>query len=241
MKSLTKKFEQQLMEHGRVTISYATKASDGYHVPVITGNSKLGAAFRTLSFRPVIDCGNCAGCASSCYDLRHDVTNKACMELRCLTAAIYNTDPERFWREVDASMEMTRLLRLHVGGEFLSQEYFDRMAGLARRHPQVKLLAFTKMYGYVNRWIDEHGDLPANFHVFMSAWPGIELDNPHNLPIAFPVFAKKDIDNDPVLTEFQNMMPKFYWHCNDDCTDCALSDQGCFKLEKGEAVGFNYH
>ena len=241
MKRLTKQFEKELMTSGKATMKYAIKASDGYHVPIITGNSKLGGAFKSLSFRPVIDCGNCAGCAGSCYDLRHDVTNKACMELRCLTAAIYNTDPERFWREVDASMTMTRLLRLHVGGEFLSQDYFDNMARLASKHKHVKLLAFTKMYEYVNHYIDENGSLPENFHVIMSAWPGVVLDNPHNLPISFPVFASEDIEKDAKLLEFQNSMPKFYWHCNDDCTDCALSDQGCFKLGKGESVGFNYH
>lgn len=42
------------------------------HVKISDGNTKLGA-IPSVSLIPVMDCGNCAICSKSCYDLRNDM------------------------------------------------------------------------------------------------------------------------------------------------------------------------
>lgn len=48
---------------------------ENLHVKISEGNSKLGA-IPSVSLIPVMDCGNCAICAKSCYDLRNDLIYK---------------------------------------------------------------------------------------------------------------------------------------------------------------------
>lgn len=240
MTELTEQFKKELREKGRiVSIKYATKY-DGRSVPVMEGNSKTGA-LRSLSMRPILDCGNCSKCIGQCYDLRHDVTNGACLEYRCATAAIYEVDNDRFWKEVEAQATVSCLWRWHIGGDIMSYYYLCKMVKIARECPHCKFLAFTKMFDIVNKYVYDNGELPENLHIIFSAWPGLQMDNPYNLPVAFPIFADKDIEENEEIARFSDSCPKFYWKCNDNCTDCALRDQGCFRLGKGESVGFNYH
>lgn len=240
MKETTARFITELKEQGRANLRFATNY-DGYHVPFPQGNNKLGSVFHTVSFRPILDCGNCSGCNKQCYDLRHDVTNRACMELRCLTAAIYEVDPMRFWTEVDAQAALTRFFRYNIGGDIKDAFWFEMARAVARKNPHTQFLLFTKMYHIVADSIQADGSLPENMHVILSRWPGVEMYNPYSLPTSFPIFSDEDCKANPVLAKFQSESPKFYWHCNDDCTDCVICTSGCFKLSLNESVGFAYH
>lgn len=51
------------------------------HVKISDGNIKLGA-IPSVSLIPVMDCGNCAICAKSCYDLRNDMIYKEVIKTR---------------------------------------------------------------------------------------------------------------------------------------------------------------
>lgn len=51
------------------------------HVKISDGNNKLGA-IPSVSLIPVMDCGNCAICAKSCYDLRNDFIYKEVIKTR---------------------------------------------------------------------------------------------------------------------------------------------------------------
>lgn len=250
MQQTISQFVNALQNNGRVKMQHAVNASDGYHVPFPKGNSKLGTMFSTVSLCPVIDCGNCSKCSGQCYDLRHDVTNKPCMELRCLTTAILEVDPERYWSEVEAQARLSMFFRFHIGGDIKDKDYMKHLRIVAERCPMCNFLLFTKMYDLVNDDITECGPLPDNIFLFFSMWPGVEMNNPYNLPVTFPIFSKEDCDKYPELAEFMARTPKFFWMCNDDCTDCAIcavnptgdnKGQGCFRLGKGDAVGFNYH
>lgn len=75
------------------------KVSD-LHVKISGGNDKLGA-IPSVSLIPVMDCGNCAICAKSCYDLRNDFIYKEVIKTRAINSAIYHEDPERFFNEID--------------------------------------------------------------------------------------------------------------------------------------------
>ena len=244
MKDTYERFCNELREKGAVTLLHATNF-DGAHVPLPNGNTKLGSAVKTLSLMPVIDCGNCSQCASKCYDLRHDVTNKACAELRCLTSAFLTVFPEKFWEEVHDAAKYSRLFRYNIGGDIKDTSYFQNMIRVAVNNSHCEFLAFTKMYDIVNAGIAElegRGEhLPDNLHIIFSCWPGLHISNPHNLPTSFPIFSKKDCEAIPILKEFQEASPRYYWHCGDDCTNCGICKEGCFGLKSGQSVGFAYH
>lgn len=50
-------------------------------------------------------------------------------------------------------------MRIHVGGDFFSQAYFDAWTTVARRRPQVKFYAYTKSLQY---WTERLDIVPAN-------------------------------------------------------------------------------
>ncbi len=52
------------------------------------------------------------------------------------------------------------VLRIHVGGDFKTQAYFDAWVEYARRNPSVLFYAYTKSIPF---WVKRLGELPSNF------------------------------------------------------------------------------
>lgn len=121
------------------------------HVKISDGNNKLGA-IPSVSLIPVMDCGNCAICAKSCYDLRNDFIYKEVIKTRAINSAIYHEDPERFFKEIDdyLNYRYPRAFRFHIGGDIQNKWYLDKMCEIARKHKDTKFLAFTKMFDVCN-------------------------------------------------------------------------------------------
>lgn len=88
------------------------------HVKISDGNTKLGA-IPSVSLIPVMDCGNCAICAKSCYDLRNDMIYKEVIKTRAINSAILHEDPERYFKEIDGYLNYRypRAFRFHIGGD----------------------------------------------------------------------------------------------------------------------------
>lgn len=200
------------------------------------GNSKLGHIIKSVSLPPVLYCGNCKHCKNDCYDLRHDVTQPQCRIYRAANAALYEENRDAYWESIEREVKACRFFRYHIGGDIQDRDYLQHMVDIAYGNPHCEFLVFTKMFNVVNEYMaDTEEDLPNNMHIIFSAWPGLEMPNPHHLPISFPVFAEGDEQ------EFMSTMPSWYWHCGNDCTECALCGQGCWTLKRGEAVGFPLH
>jgi len=53
-----------------------------------------------------------------------------------------------------------RAIRVHMSGDFFSQEYFDTWMELARNNPGVEFWAYTKSLNY---WVARIDTIPANF------------------------------------------------------------------------------
>jgi hypothetical protein len=71
------------------------------------------------------------------------------------------------------------VLRIHVGGDFKTQAYFDTWVEYARRNPSVLFYAYTKSLPF---WIKRANDIPENF--MLTASRGgykDELIKTHNL------------------------------------------------------------
>ncbi len=56
--------------------------------------------------------------------------------------------------------DKARTVRVHAGGDFFSQAYFDAWMEVARRRPLVRFYAYTKSLKF---WVARLGEIPGNF------------------------------------------------------------------------------
>ena len=184
-----------------------------------------------MSLIPVMDCGNCAICAKSCYDLRNDFIYKEVINTRAINSAIYHEDPERYFKEIDGYLDYRfhRAFRFHIGGDIQDKWYLDKMCEIARKHKDTKFLAFTKMFDVCNEYLDEGNVIPENMHILFSGWLGLKMDNRHGFPEAHPIF------------ESGTSAPEGALLCTGNCTECLKEDRLCWSIGKGQAIGFLAH
>lgn len=188
-------------------------------------NSKVGKVYH-ISRTPIKSCASyCAAtCGKDCYALkayRAYPTAKACWDANL---ELSQKDNAEFWRRVEAELSIApkrAAFRFWVSGDFLDTEDFERAVELTEKFSDIQFLAFTKRYSAVNKVLDRRS-LPRNFTVIFSGWQGIDMDNPHNLPMTF-------ISGDPRAT----------WAipCTGACQDC----HACWTLTKGQKVTFDLH
>jgi len=82
------------------------------------------------------------------------------------------------------------IIRIHVGGDFFNQKYFDAWLEVARRLPEKIFYAYTKSLPY---WIKRLDEIPENFVLTASrGGKHDELINSHNLKCAEVVFSEKE-------------------------------------------------
>lgn len=104
------------------------------------------------------------------------------------------------------------------------------MAEVAKRNQRCEILCFTKRYEFVNSLFVCGMNIPKNLHIIFSSWPGVEMPNPHNLPEAHVKFR------DGTITARKGAKL-----CNGNCTECAITKDGCWTLGLGEQVVFYEH
>ena len=197
-------------------------------VKISKGNSKLGA-IPSVSLPSIKTCRNCA-CQEKCYAqklerLRPSVKNAYEHNLEVLLS-----DPTTYWREVEASVMMSRFFRFHVSGDIPNAAYLENMAAVAGRNAHCEILCFTKRYEMVNEFIQKNGELPRNLHMIFSGWVGLDMANPFSLPEAHVRYR------DGSTTAREDAI-----ECGGNCTECALTEGGCWNLQKGQQVIFNEH
>lgn len=197
-------------------------------VKISKGNSKLGA-IPSVSLPSIKTCRNCA-CQEKCYAQKLERLRPAVRNAYQHNLEVWIKDPETYWREVEASIMMSRFFRFHVSGDIPSFKYLINMVEIARRQPHCEILCFTKKYNLVNEFIEQGGELPGNLHMIFSGWVGLEMANPFSLPEAHVRYR------DGSTTAREDAI-----ECSGNCTECALTEGGCWNLQKGQQVVFNEH
>ena len=197
-------------------------------VKISKGNSKLGA-IPSVSLPSIKTCRNCA-CQEKCYAQKLERLRPAVRNAYQHNLEVWIKDPETYWREVEASIMMSRFFRFHVSGDIPSFKYLINMVEIARRQPHCEILCFTKKYNLVNEFIEQGGELPGNLHMIFSGWVGLEMANPFSLPEAHVRYR------DGSTTARDDAI-----ECSGNCTECALTEGGCWNLQKGQQVVFNEH
>lgn len=217
------------------TIAEARKTADekvnDLHVRIQQGNKKTGVNCWTISLLPVIDCANCSKCKYNCYDLKNDLIYPPVITDRARNSAIHNADPDRFWSEVDTQIKANFIteLRINVGGDLRDSD-FSYVSKLGKANPKTQILFFTKNYKGINNFLNHH-KFPKNVHPIMSAWCGMKMENPHNLPCSHVLYA-----------DGKTTAPQYgAYYCGGNCSECAFKGEGCWNLKKGEHVIFRAH
>ena len=214
------------------------------HVSISKGNEKLGA-IQSVSLPSGNTCIQC-DCNKKCYARRIERRRKSVREAYQNNLNILITEPDVYWREVEAAIMLSRFFRFHVSGDIPDEKYLDKMIHIAKRNPHCEILCFTKKYEFVADCItrklaanDIFGDgsfkgyedvFPQNLHIILSAWVGLEMYNPYNLPEAHVRYR------DGTTTAKSDAI-----ECGGNCTECAVTDEGCWTLKSGEQVIFNEH
>ena len=193
------------------------------------GNTKMGN-IPSVSLPSIKTCPHC-GCWDKCY------ANKI-ERIRPTVKAAYQSnwdllwkDEDAYWREVEGQIMLSRYFRFHVSGDIPNESYLVNMVRVAWHHPHCQILCFTKRYKWVNDYLDrEHGTLPDNLHMIFSAWPGLTMVNPYKLPEAHVIFRDGSTTAAPHATA-----------CGGNCSECAVTDSGCWTLKRGDQVVFHEH
>lgn len=198
-------------------------------VSISSGNSKLGT-IQSISLPAGLTCRNDCECSRKCYAKRIERRRPAVRAAYINNYELLRSDPDTFWREVEAAIMMSRFFRYHISGDIVDDEYFRKMVEIADRNKHCEILCFTKKYEIVNKFIASGGKLPDNLHVVFSVWRNLKMANPFHFPEAHVRYrdGTTTAPNDAV-------------ECGGNCTECAMTDDGCWSLENGESVVFNEH
>lgn len=198
------------------------------HISISNGNIKMGKV-PSVSLPSVVTCRQC-DCTKKCYAKKLENFRPSVRKAYGTNLHILKTDPDTYWREVEAAIMMSRFFRFHVSGDIPDMSYLVRMVQVASRQTHCQILCFTKRFELVNAYLDEGNQLPTNLHLIFSGWPGLTMRNPYNLPEAHVHFK------DGTTTARPDAIP-----CGGNCADCARTDEGCWVLQNGQQVIFNEH
>lgn len=197
---------------------------------ISAGNTKMGKV-ASISRPPVATCSAGVPCSGNCY------AAKLCR--------IYKTVRDSYWSnesalavlaEIDPSADMTaaaiaaairgkyQFFRWNVSGDFARggrvwSWYYNLACKTAERCPDVRFLAFTKVYDILGL------PRPSNFNVVASIWNDYAPDaDPSTYAAAH-------------YNDGSRAMPANATECGGNCEACGM----CFNLRPGEAVYFNKH
>lgn len=198
------------------------------HISISGGNMKMGK-IPSVSLPSILTCRQC-DCQKKCYAAKIERLRPSVRKAYGTNLHVLKTEPDTYWREVEAAVMMSRFFRFHVSGDIPDISYLIRMVGVAARQTHCQILCFTKKFELVNAFLDSGAAIPANLHLIFSGWTGLKMQNPHNLPEAHVEFK------DGTTTARPDAIP-----CSGNCANCAITDGGCWSLQNGQQIVFKEH
>ena len=200
------------------------------HVSISQGNAKMGA-IPSVSLPPIKTCSPtaCKLCGKKCYVRRIIARRKNVRDAYERNLYLLEKEPDKFWREVNGAVLMSTHFRFGVSGDIPNTDYLEHIVEVARNNKHCEILCFTKQFDIVNNYLESHR-LPKNLHLIFSAWKGLEMNNPFNLPEAH-VFYR-----DGTTTAKDGAR-----YCSNNCYECAVDNSNCWSLKKGQQIIFNEH
>lgn len=184
----------------------------------------------SVSLPAGLTCRNDCECNKKCYAKRIERLRPSVKRAYQENLDLLNNNSDIFWREVEASIMMSRFFRFHVSGDIPDSVYFAHMVEIAKRNKHCEILCFTKKYDIVNEFLEFGGKLPKNLHIVFSVWRNLKHSNPFLLPEAHVCYK----DGTTTACDKAKL-------CGGNCSECAVTNEGCWVLKNGEQVVFNEH
>ena len=153
----------------------------------VAGNAKLdiyGKRLAAFSLPSGFSCPAALDCLSKAHRVTGKITDGPETEFRCFSATSEALSPHARrarWHNFDILRSLDfedmvlaihdafpagcDLCRVHVGGDFYNQRYFDAWMQVARLMPDKLFYAYTKSLTY---WATRLGDIPPNFNLTAS-------------------------------------------------------------------------
>lgn len=99
------------------------------NIKISPGNSKMGA-IPSVSLPAIKTCRDCK-CKEKCYAAKLERLRPTVRNAYQHNLEVLQSNPETFWREVEATVMLNRYFRFHVSGDIPSKDYLLRMIGIA--------------------------------------------------------------------------------------------------------------
>lgn len=196
---------------------------------VSKGNIKMGD-IASISLPAVKTCADGVPCAKKCYALRM-MKRRACIRNAYENnLKLWYELPQLFEMEAIVAAMNQQIFRWHVSGDIPNMKYLEMMVRVAEKCKNTRFFAFTKKFSLVNEYLKKNGKFPKNLKIIFSAWKGLNMDNPFNLPVAHVI----EKDGSCTAKKIKNV-------CCGNCQQCMLNGQGCWNLRKGQIVCFGIH
>lgn len=137
--------------------------------------------------------------------------------------------------------------RLHVEGDFVNETELD----VANTESKTIVMTYTKRYAMCNKYFKTHKRNP-NFILIYSAWDGLKMENPHNMPVCnvyATANAYKAADVSRRCSYLTENADGTYEFRKGKCAECLMRHYmnngkeggGCFDLHEGMTVGMLAH
>jgi hypothetical protein len=161
-------------------------------ISLAKGNSKLGKGVYAFNLIPGDEplstkdkgqltnvrgtCGGCCdGCEKYCYavnDARR-FHNTVIPSVGKNTVIMRHNIEDGFKQLKDGLVKnKAKVLRYHSSGEIETYDYLLHMVKLAVELPDVLFYFYTKRFGFIEKYLNEHGELPKNLVCNISEWKG---------------------------------------------------------------------
>lgn len=209
------------------TTNTTTNTTATTKISISKGNKKMGE-IKSVSLPPIVTCAENCTCAKKCY------AAKLCRIYKNVKASynrnleILNNNPAEYWNQINKVLSTSEFFRFHVSGDIPTYEYLIKMVETVRNNPNCEVLVFTKRYSFVNKAMNNGVEIPSNFHILLSEWTGMTMENPYNFPVAHVIFKGEE--------------PEANWNiCTGNCLECAKKKVNCWALKNGEHVAFHEH
>jgi len=198
---------------------YARFPVESLEICISGGNMKVGNV-PNVSLPPVKTCGNCSACIHKCYDIKACLQYENVIKARSRNYSILVRNYDLYWEQLRERLSRMRskYFRFHVGGDIISERYFDDIVKTRKMFPHIRFWTYTKSHSIVNEYTEKHGGRRKvcgnNLTVMFSVWAGKPIENPHNYPVFY-------------VYEHGQPAPKGMWKCPSDCKYCIEHKRGC--------------
>lgn len=161
-------------------------------ISLVKGNSKLGKGVYAFNLLPGDEpistkdkgqltnvSGTCGGCCDGCKNYCYAISDARRYHNTCIPSLAKNTlivrhDMDGGFNQIKDEIvnKKAKVLRWHSSGEIETYDYLLHMVKLAVELSDVKFYFYTKRFEFVEKYLNECGELPENLICNISEWKG---------------------------------------------------------------------